>query len=162
MQLIHPYLSDERPAMNRRYNRIIGILFFNIIIISTLSSSTKSRGRSGYPSRLRTRSCQPTLCPGAAQAPWPWCSSRASTTRAPGSACTPGTPDRGSSPLLWTAAGDPEELTREQEIELVTKETMELDIQMREREGEQVLCDEATRLPCVAHKVIFKWYISEL
>ena len=56
----------------------------------------------------------------------------------------------------YSSLGDPEELTREQEIELVTKETMELDIQMREREGEQVLCDEATRLPCVAHKVIFK------
>ena len=106
MQLIHPYLSDERPAMNRRYNRIIGILFFNIIIISTLPSSTKSRGRSGYPSRLRTRSCRPTLCPGAAQAPWPWCSSRASTTHTPGSACTPGTPDRGSSPVLWTATSE--------------------------------------------------------
>ena len=108
VQLIHPYLSDERPAMNRRYNRIIGILFFNIIIISTLPSSTKSRGRSGYPSRLRTRSCRPTLCPRASQAPWPWCSSRASasTTHAPGSACTPGTPDRGSSPVLWTAASE--------------------------------------------------------
>ena len=56
----------------------------------------------------------------------------------------------------YSSLGDPEDLTREQEIELVTKETMELDIQMREREGEQVLCDEATRLPCVAHKVIFK------
>ena len=106
MQLIRPYLSDERPAMNRRYNRIIGILFFNIIIISTLPSSTKSRGCSGYPSRLRTRSCRPALCPGAAQAPWPWCSSRASTTHTPGSACTPGTPDRGSSPVLWTATSE--------------------------------------------------------
>ena len=104
MQLIHPYLSDERSAMNRRYNIIIGILLFNIILLSTVPSSTKSRGRVRCPSRLRTRSCRPTLCPGAAQAPWPWCSPRASTTRAPGSAWTPGTPRaRGSSPASWTA-----------------------------------------------------------
>ena len=108
VQLIHPYLSDERSAMNRRYNIIIGILLFNIILLSTVPSSTKSRGRVRCPSRLRTRSCRPTLCPGAAQAPWPWCSPRASTTRAPGSAWTPGTPRaRGSSPASWTATSRP-------------------------------------------------------